>query len=307
MPFNAGGQTYQGGTLLAQGIGGLGQSIGQGIFGQLEEHRKKEALTDQIMLQALQQGYATPEDWLKYSQSNGKGKQDFAMRIASNFHDDARKRMELQNQQLEAQNRLATAHANYFTSAAADALSGGMGGAPKGKIWSDELGGWATPAQADAARRRTTQGFIQQSYGLTPEQIFDSSQHEGGTVTIDPTTGAKKFTNDPKGDQIRIGGEKGVIMSVPEHEIYKRQLQMQGFQAGGGPPMGAAQVGGLEGVTGGGGVPAGPSTTVGGITTTRMVAPATGGTVRVRSPEGVTGTIPANRLQEAIQAGYTQL
>ena len=152
----------------------------------------------------------------------------------------------------EAQDREILAHANYLIGANPAAAGGAGGAGPRGKIWSNELGGWATPAQADAARRRTTQGFLQQSYGLTPEQIFDSSQHEAGTVTIDPTTGAKKFINDPKGDQIRIGGPQGVIMPIPEHNIYKRQLQMQGFQVGGGAP-------GMPGGAGAGGAAQDPN------------------------------------------------
>jgi hypothetical protein len=65
------------------------------------------------MLQALENGYATPEDWLKYSQSNHKGKQDFAMRIASNFHDDAQKKRDLANAQTQASIDASKAQAAY--------------------------------------------------------------------------------------------------------------------------------------------------------------------------------------------------
>jgi hypothetical protein len=107
MPFNAGGQTYIGGQLLASGLGNLGQGIGGGIIQALDEQRKKQQLTDQIMLQALQTGHATPEQYLEYSKKNTKGKQDFAMTVAANFADEYKEKTKQQHdlvaQQIEAQ------------------------------------------------------------------------------------------------------------------------------------------------------------------------------------------------------------
>jgi hypothetical protein len=283
MPFNP-QATYIGGQLLAQGISSAGQSLGQALQ-QYEEDKAKVGMADMVMEYAKNQpGAVSPEALQRYHQANAKEKAYIAMGAQSNLA------AMFAQQQRDWQNRVNAAHANYYIQAgahqAAEAAAG-PGGAPKGRIWSDELGGWATPAQADAARRRSTQGYLMQSYGLTPDQIFDSKQHEAGTVTIDPTTGAKKFTNDPNGDQIRIGGATGVMMPKAEHEIYKRQLSQQGFQTGGAP--GAAGAGAAPSP---GGAPA------------AAVPP---GMVRVRSPQGVVGTIPANRLQAAQTAGYTPL
>jgi hypothetical protein len=277
MPFNP-QATYIGGQLLAQGIGQAGQSIGQALQ-QYEEDKAKVGMADMVMEYAKNQpGAISPEALQRYHQANAKEKAYIAMGAQSNLA------AMLTQQQREWQNRQAAAHANYYLQAAehqAAQAAGGPGGAPKGRIWSDELGGWATPDQADRAKRRSTQGYLMQSYGLTPEQVFDSSQHKAGTVTID-ATGAKKFTPDEKGDQIQIGGDKGVIMPRAEHEIYKRQLQQNGFQVGGAP-----------GAAGGAAAPA--------------AAAAGAGMVRVRSPQGVVGTIPANRLEAAQAAGYTPL
>jgi hypothetical protein len=276
----------QEGELLAQGIKTFGSSIAQGI--QAYEKAKEEATKRDAYVNFLAQNHPEvfpQEAWERYHAANENQKNKWAIQAGLAYADKQ------QQQQQEWQNRLNAAHADYYIGQALRerelAAGGGLGGAPRGKIWSDELGGWATPAQADAARRRTPQGYIAQSYGLTPEQIFDSKQHEAGTVSVDTTTGAKTFTNDPKGDQIRIGGASGVIMPKAEHEVYKRQLQMN------------------LGVTGmgGGGAPGAPGGAPGG----GPPGAAGAGTVRVRSPQGVVGTIPANRLQEAITAGYTQI
>jgi hypothetical protein len=285
--FNA--PSYVGGQLLASGLSQFGQGLGGGLGEALQKYEEDKArvgMADITMEYAKTvPGAVSPEALQRYHQANAKEKAYIAMGAQSNL-----KNM-LQRQQEEWQNRISAAHANYYLQAAqrqAAEAEAGPGGSPgKGKIWSDELGGWATPAQADAAKRRSTQGYLMQSYGLTPEQIFDSKQHEAGTVTIDPATGAKKFTNDEKGDQIRIGGGTGVIMPKAEHEVYKRQLQQSGFQPGGAPGGGAAGARAPGAGAGAGGPQA--------------------GTVRVRSPQGVIGTIPANRLQEAQNAGYTPL
>lgn len=102
MPFNAGGQTYIGGQLLAQGLGNFGQGIGGGIMQALEEQRKKQQFTDQIMLQALESGHATPEQYLEYSKKNTKGKQDYAMTVAANFADDYKQRVKEQHEKITA-------------------------------------------------------------------------------------------------------------------------------------------------------------------------------------------------------------
>jgi hypothetical protein len=190
-------------------------------------------------------------------------------------------------QQQQAQRNEILQRGNLYGAEAAAYLNQpGAVGRLAGRVWSPELGGYVTPAQRDAAIRRTTPATLKANYGITPPQVFDSKQHEAGTVTLDPSSGAKIFKNDPNGTFIRIGGESGVIMPKAEHEVYKRQLQLEGYDTSGSP-------------TG----------TAGGTTTSTPTTPGAAGpgTVRVRSPQGVVGTIPANRLQQAIAAGYTQL
>jgi hypothetical protein len=272
--FNA--PSYVGGQLLASGLSQFGQGIGGGLGEALQKYEDDKArvgMADITMEYAKTvPGAVSPEALQRYHQANAKEKAYIALGAQSNL----KNMLEQENRQ--AQQRLNLAHANYLTASAAREFAGGGGPggtAPRGKVWSDELGGWATPAQAAAERRRLPAAQLAANYALRPEQIFDSKQHEAGT--LDPTT--KKFVNDPQGDQIRIGGAGGAIMPRETHEYYKRAL-------GAGVPTPAAPGAGAARSPAGG-----PQT----------------GTVRVRSPQGVVGTIPANRLQEATNAGYTPL
>jgi hypothetical protein len=250
MPFTVSPSSYRGGDYLFQGITNAANSI-TGAIKEYQDIANQGTQARALMTYLSQQvdpvtGKPVIDD---------KAMKDF-------LHHDSRQQAYIAGglragmatmQALghyAAANRESLAHTNYYQAEAQRARAqaeevGTGGGAPKGRIWSDELGGWATPAQADAAKRRSPAGYIKQAYGLAPEQIFDSSQHEAGTVTTDPSTGAKTFTNDPKGDQIRIGGATGVTMPRVEHEIYKRQLNMSGFTPG--------QAGGAGGAAGGGG------------------------------------------------------
>jgi hypothetical protein len=276
--FNA--PSYVGGQLLASGLSQFGQGIGGGLGEALQRYHQEH----QAQLMADETAYnltQTPSYDGKPVLSKGAYERYMA---ASGSQHAAKLGGILQALQVGQQafeqaskRRLETAHANYLTAAAAQQFAGGGGPggpAPRGKVWSDELAGWATPAQADAARRRATPGQLMQNYGLTPAQILDSKQHEGGRLDTDPKTGKQSFVNDPNGDQIRIGGPTGVVMPKAEHEVYKRQLSV----AGAGAPGAAAPRAG-----------------------------AGAGTVRVRSPQGVVGTIPANQLPAALNAGYRQM
>ena len=245
--------TYIGGQLLGQGLANLGQGIGGTIKG-YQDIADQAAQSDALMTYLSQQT----------DPATGKPVVD-QKALQSYMQHSARQRafvagglnagMELAHhlQKYAQENRESLAHTNYYTAAAQhQAAEAAGGGAPgKGKVWSNELGGYATPAQADAARRRTPAGYLAQTYGLTPEQIFNSKIHKAGTAVKDPNTGALKFTPDDKGDQIQIGGDTGVIMPRAEHEVYKRQLQMSGYDpsnpAAGGGAGGAPTTPGARG------------------------------------------------------------
>jgi hypothetical protein len=290
------GNVYTGYEALAQGIAGLGGGL-VGAYKQHEQDLQTDASNQYLATQAIQAGQVPPEalgfpagatpspaEMLAKYQGMPRQKQNgIVAGITANYIGTLQAQQAQRNEILQRGNL-------YGAQAAAYLNQPGAVGRLAGRVWSPELGGYVTPAQRDAAVRRTTAATIQANYGLTPQQILNSKrpdgtyQHEAGTVTIDPSSGAKIFKNDPKGDFIRIGGESGVVMPSTEHEVYKRRLQLEGYDTSGNP-------------TGGG-------TTTSTPTTPGAAAP---GTVRVRSPQGVVGTIPANRLQQAIAAGYTQL
>jgi hypothetical protein len=247
MPFTVSPSSYKGGDYLFQGITNAAQGI-TGAINQYAQIADQTTQSDALMKYLSQQNDPISGKPIIDKQAL-EDYQNHSMRQRAFVAGGMQAGMHLTDalQKLGYANRESLAHTNYYQAEAqkaqADAAGGGSG-APKGRIWSDELGGWATPAQADAAKRRSPAGYIKQAYGLVPEQIFDSSQHEAGTVATDPTTGAKTFKNDPAGDQIRIGGPTGVTMPKVEHEIYKRQLNMSGFVPG--------QTGGVGGAAGAG-------------------------------------------------------
>src|SRR5256885_1359103 len=65
MPFNSGGQTYQGGSFLAQGIGNLGEGIASGIQ-QLQQAQQNEAADNVLLSFALQSGQITPQQFAEF-------------------------------------------------------------------------------------------------------------------------------------------------------------------------------------------------------------------------------------------------
>jgi len=273
---------YTAPQMIAQAGANLGSSLSE-AFQQYHKDKQQAAFNDAMFDYLKNVPGAVPEEALaRYHSMNANQKN--AVILAGQFA--LKDRMERDEQ--TAKNRLALAHANYLTGSAAAQFAGAGGGpggvAPKGKIWSDELSGWATPAQADAARRRTPGSQLLQNYAVTPQQIYDSKQHEAGRWQIDPKTGNKSFINDATGDQIRIGGPTGAVMPKETHEYYKRIL--------GGPTVP--------------GPSPNPASAVGQPQAPAAGSPAGTGTVRVISPQGVAGTIPANRLQEALNNGYRQ-
>lgn len=248
MPFTVSPGSYRGGDYLFQGI----TQAAQGITGAIQQYAQIADQTTQS--DALMKYLSEQQDPVSgkpiISPSTLKDYQQHSQRQRAFVGGGITSAMHVTNalQKLGYANRESLAQTNYYQAAAQHqraAAEGEAGGAPKGKIWSDELGGYATPAQAARAKTQSPAGFVFKSYGLQPDAIFDSSKHEAGTVTTDPTTGAKTFKNDPAGDQIRIGGATGVFMPRAEHEIYKRQLTDTGY----GP---AAAGGGAGGVAGGG-------------------------------------------------------
>lgn len=248
MPFTVSPSSYKGGDYLFQGISNAANSMTEALQ-KYADDKARVGMSDTIMDYAQSvPGAVSPEALKKYHEANAKEKAYIAMGATSNLKN-------LFGQQAqEWQNRTNAAHANYYQQAArnqaAEAEAGGAG-AGRGKVWSDELGGYATPAQAARAQKLTPEGQIQSNYGLTTQDIFNSKIHEAGTAAKDPSTGATTFTPADKGDQIRIGGEKGVVMPRAEHEVYKRQLEQRGYDPATGARAGPAAAG-----TGGAGGPA---------------------------------------------------
>jgi hypothetical protein len=279
MPFTVSPAAYKGGDYLFQGITNAAQGI-TGAIKQYTDLADQTTQSDALMKYLSQQNDPTTGKPI-ISPGTLQDYQNHSMRqrafIAGGMQAGNSFVQALQH--ASAANRETLQRGNAYQAAAvksyADAAdTSGGGGADSGKIWCNELNGYATATQCNNARLKTTTGQLQQNYGLPPDALFNSAIHEAGNVTTDATSGARTFNPDANGSFIRIGARdpntgvvdpnKGVFMPMQEFNIYKRQLGMTGFQPGG--------AGGGAASAGGGSVPVATSQS-GGVTTTTMQTP----------------------------------
>jgi hypothetical protein len=251
MPFTVSPSSYRGGDYLFQGITNAAGSLTDALkhYQDIADQADQADATMGYLHQQIDPVTGKPVIDDKAFQSFQQHNQRQRAHIGGGIFAGMKLMETLQH--LGYAGRESLAHTNYYQAEAQRARAqaeseGAGGGAGPGKIWSNELGGYATPAQAKRAYNLSPAGVVQNNYGVTPADIFNSKIHEAGTVTTDPSTGAKTFKNDPAGDQIRIGGATGVTMPRVEHEIFKRQLTMAGQapDAAAGGPAGAGPAGG---------------------------------------------------------------
>lgn len=95
MPFTVNVGSYRGGDYLASGLSNLGQGIAGGISDVVGEQRKRERLNDDIVRMGLMQGKIAPEEYVKYRDMNGKGKDVFVANVARGFADDFRQKQQM--------------------------------------------------------------------------------------------------------------------------------------------------------------------------------------------------------------------
>lgn len=90
MPFNSGGQTYQGGNYLFQGLSGLGEGISKAIEN-AQNQSKMESYNDSIVQHAYQAGQVDLDQLTKYRQMGHTQKTGFAASLAANFAEDLKR------------------------------------------------------------------------------------------------------------------------------------------------------------------------------------------------------------------------
>ena len=264
MPFTVSPAAYKGGDYLFQGISNAANSI-TGAIKDFSDTADRADQSDALMNYLSQQTDPTtgkpvidPKTLQNYQQHNMRQRAYVAGGLqAGNAFMQALQHYGVANREALARTNLYQGQATKALADAADTAGGG--GADSGKIWCNELNGYAMPTQCNNARLKSTTGQLQQNYGLTPNDLFNSATHEAGNVAVDPTSGTKTFTPDASGSYIRIGARdpqtgvvdpnKGVSMPMGEFNIYKRQLGMTGFQPSGtgAPATGAAQPGAQPG------------------------------------------------------------
>ena len=297
MPFTFSPAVVPNYAPIGAGISQFGQDIGQALqaYGQ---NKQQQAFNDSVFdYLAKQSGPGgtlpgvVPADVLqRYHDMSPKEKTGAILGAMNNAN------MMRTQQQQDAYRRYLIEHGNMMAARTAGFLEGQ---ARPGQVWSDDLQGWASPAQAATAKRQSYSGHLMTNYGLTPDQIIGpdaSKQHEAGNVS-DPQNPSNTFTPADNGQWMRIGGPTGAVMPLNDFNIYKRQLLPQGqtpTAAGGG--------------AGGGVNPYGVSAGSGLAPNIPIYSQGQqAGVIDVRSPTGVQGTVPVARLQDALAAGYTQI
>lgn len=94
MPFNSGGQTYQGGNFLFQGLASAGQGVGKGVadaLDKIDQNRKLDSYNDEVVQHSFNAGQISHEDYDKYLGSSRTQKTGIAAGIAANFIEDVKR------------------------------------------------------------------------------------------------------------------------------------------------------------------------------------------------------------------------
>lgn len=158
---------------------------------------------------------------------------------------------------------------------------------------------YVTGNEAVRLNKQDISNQVRDKYGLSTDELTDSSQHYGVKPVIDATT--KKITGwqaDPQGSYVMIGGDSftqpspdnskvnltyrtnGVPIPRDELTVLQRRLKLKesDFSAGATPGPAAA--------------------------TGAALPPAPAGKVYMRNPQGQTGLVPQENATRAQQAGY---
>jgi hypothetical protein len=336
MPFTVNVGPYQGGNYLFEGLSGLGKSVGSAIqtaHSELEDQQKKEAYNDAIVNHALQNKQITLEDYTKYRKMGDNQKTGFAAGLAANFMEDFR------NEQLKAmqESRAASAELrrqqadalSFEPSEENKALARSMGneliqtapgkwqvvpygGSGQDEVQTDPLKVGDKVIPGIGVNRKTGQ------YVYFPQDVGN-----GVKIEVDPQTGTP-FYRDIKGNPHPLTGQQIMAGQIMPNQPGAATAQPQ--QQGGG--MLDSIINGIFNSVGGvspfdssgSGQPSPtPAQTpdaqapIAAATGNEVTAPApvvaqpSGQKVKVKSPDGRVGLIPAEQLPAALTKGYTQV
>jgi hypothetical protein len=250
----------------------------------LDERKQNEiqdAFNQRVLDEALQNNRITHEEYDKAIGMSRNQRTGVVAGIQANLHDQWQKNLDA-NRQALANVNTALAQAEYYR-------MGGRGGGGTQRVYSPDLGANVTPVQANTAYHQSIRGALMDTYGVTPEQLLDSSQHKAGTLQ-DAKDLTSTFTPKSDGPYIQIGGDTGFVMARQTHEALKRRLFAEGYGAKGEPPARYQQP---------------PPSAGAGVKPVRPAGKTSGQMVPVIDPNGVRGFVKAEDLNDALDQGYT--
>src|SRR5262249_43410822 len=274
------------GEIWYQALSGAGRNLASGIDDAMVEYRKRQDKLQQAdatmhrlnntINPATGQKYIDDKDYQEYIHYSDKNRafQAGAFLGAQKMIDTGRDAFYKTRREIAA--------ANEATARASALYQGGVGSSSTaGKVPVD-IGGrtvYVTGNEAARLNQQQVEEQIKTKYGLTPDQITDSSQHAGVEPIVDPNnkkiiTGYKKSDT---GAYTMIGGTDvkkdndtyrtgGVVLPSSDLATIQRRLDLSKKT-----PEPAPQPSGV-------------------------LPPPPQGKVYVRSPQGVIGSVPAEKL-----------
>jgi hypothetical protein len=305
MPYDP-GISYRGDQYIFSALSGLGQDVSKAM-----DERKKIAQTgaynDFIMQAARDRGQVTEDEYNRYLTASANQKTGIAAghaaQIAADLHESLAKSQITENQ---AQAAAAQAHAGYF-----QGLTSNLGQDPmQGQVvyhptTGEPIGIYGPSGQVQYFPAQATEK------GNEPV-ITDSLKIDGREI---PGIGTNRKTG-----QYVYYGDSGIIRDDKTGALGTRDTR------GNFKPLSAQQITAMDmdpnnplrqtttpqeksswqKLFGGGNAPAAANGGSPNVSQTPPPAAAPAGKVRVISPQGVPGFVPAERVKDYLEAGYTQ-
>lgn len=332
------GITYTGGQMWGNALARFGGDIGDALT-KTDEIRKQNALNDPIVEHALAQGRISQEEYNKYHQANFTTKASIANGIMANVHDEWQRSMFAQQEQDKATERalqLQIAHMAHDPSA--NAFQPVFGPPPdQGDTSYGDRGLDLTPSgepvstQGPIVGTRDEKGHpfffpwrevTAQNPGIDGEVNIDTTTMPGSTIiTKGGSKNLKVIPNSPEVPGAVATGEGvpentyavgpgGKLLTIPKDA--RRRLNAANMPTPSPTPTPrATQIGNWLWNNTLGSTPA-PAPTPPLATPApnqtpvpTVVAPATAQKVKVLDPNGNPYMIPANRLQDYLNANWT--
>ena len=250
MPFTVNVGPYQGGQFLAQGLGNLGQGIGQGIQ-EYNKAQQEQAANDMIVDFAVKNNMLPIEERTKYTQGNANVKSGIVAGLARTFAmQQAQQQMQALEEQRKAQAELRRQQAEAFNFVPR-AVTLGQSGYPFAQavnpaqeiarpggtqLIETKKGQWEIPSAGEGALGAPK--IIPAVDPVTGERLPFNMVTYGKTMNVQPDV-PKGYFPDPSGQTNQLGtytGKGGSWVPAPWQQQFLPNLGQQQQQGATGIP-----------------------------------------------------------------------